>query len=83
MLPEIVLGINAPSPKQKEQMMDYTEKLERLDEHLMKHPTDYQARIAKLKAYSNAVDHKMYLRKVARLKKVAKYRRDYGSKFDE
>lgn len=80
MLPEIVLGINAPPPKQKEQMMDYAEKLERLDEHLMRHPTDYQARIAKLKTYSNAVDHELYLRKVARLKKVAEYRRDYGEK---
>ena len=80
MLPEIVLGINAPSPKQKEQMMDYTEKLERLTEHLMKHPADYQARIAQLKTYSNAIEHELYLRKIAKLKKVAKYRREYGEK---
>lgn len=61
--------------------MEYTEQLKRLDEHLLKHPKDYQARIARMKTYSNAVEHEMYLRKIARLKKIAKYRRERnGSK---
>lgn len=59
--------------------MDYTEKLERLDRHLAKHPKDYQSVIARMKTYSDAVEHEMYLKRIARLKKVAKYRRQYGS----
>lgn len=59
--------------------MDYNKKLERLDRHLADHPTDYQSVIARMKTYSDAVEHELYLRKVARLKKVAKYRREYGS----
>lgn len=55
--------------------MDYNERLKRLDEHLSKHPKDYQASIARLKTYSDAVEHQMYLRKVARLKRVAKFMR--------
>lgn len=60
--------------------MDYREKLERLDRHLAEHPKDYQSVIARIKTYSDAVEHEMYLRKIARLKKVAKYRREYGEK---
>ena len=60
--------------------MEYEERLERLDEHLVKHPTDYQARIARMKTYSNAVEHKRYLKKIERLKRVAEFRRRYGSK---
>lgn len=55
--------------------MDYMEKLQALTKHLEKHPTDYQASIAKLKAYSDAVEHQMYLRKIERLKRVAEFRR--------
>lgn len=55
--------------------MDYIKKLQALTKHLEKHPTDYQASIAKLKAYSDAVEHEMYLRKIERLKRVAEFRR--------
>lgn len=59
--------------------MDYIRKLEQIDKHLMEHPKDYQAVIARMKTYSNAVEHEMYLRKVQRLKKLAEYRREaYG-----
>lgn len=54
--------------------MDYIKKLEQIDKHLAQHPKDYQASIAKLKTYSDAVEHEMYLKKVARAKKVAYYR---------
>lgn len=59
--------------------MDYKDKLERLDEHLKRHPKDYQSVIARMKTYSDAAEHELYLRRVERLKKVAKYRRQYGS----
>lgn len=60
--------------------MDYIRKLEQIDEHLQKHPKDYQASIARLKTFSGAVEHEMYLRKVERLKRVAEYRRRYEQK---
>lgn len=60
--------------------MDYAKKLETLDRHLAEHPKDYQSVIARMKTYSDAVEHDMYLRRVERLKKVAKYRRQYGEK---
>ena len=57
--------------------MDYTKKLERIDRHLAEHPKDYQASIARLKTFSDAVEHEMYLKKIERLKRVAEYRREY------
>ena len=57
--------------------MDYTKKLEQIDRHLAEHPKDYQASIARLKTFSDAVEHQMYLKKVERLKRVAEYRRRY------
>lgn len=66
------------TPKRSEIFMDYETKLKRLDEHLSEHPKDYQAVIAKLKTYSDAVEHKRYLQKVERMKKLAEYRRIYG-----
>lgn len=55
-------------------IMDYYERLEKLDKHIAEHPKDYQSVIARLKTYSDAVDHEMYLRKIARIKKVERYR---------
>lgn len=55
--------------------MDYNERLAKLDKHIAEHPKDYQASIARLKTYSDAVEHQMYLRKIARLKRVAEFRR--------
>ena len=60
--------------------MDYEERLKKLDEHLQQHPTDYQAQIARLKTFSDAVEHQYYLKRIERMRKVAKYRREYGSK---
>lgn len=59
--------------------MDYNKKLEKLDRHLAENPKDYQSVIARMKTYSDAVEHQLYLRRIERLKKVAKYRREYGS----
>ena len=55
--------------------MDYIEKLERIDRHLSEHPRDYQSVIAKMKTYSDAVEHEMYLRRVERMKRLAEVRR--------
>ena len=55
--------------------MDYNERLDALERHLATHPKDYQASIARLKTYSDAVEHQMHLRKVERLKRVAEFRR--------
>lgn len=63
------------SPKPKRKVMDYIKKLERIDEHLKKHPADYQSVISRMKTYSNAVEHEMYLRKIERLKRMSDYRR--------
>ena len=60
--------------------MNYEEKLKDLDRHLAEHPKDYQAQIARLKARSDAIEHKRYLKKIERLKRVAEYRRAYEQK---
>lgn len=57
--------------------MEYGEKLKRLDRHLQEHPKDYQASIARLKTFSDAVEHEQYLKRIERLKRVAEYRREY------
>lgn len=59
----------------EELMMDYKERLERLDKHIEEHPKDYQAVIGRMKCYSDAVEHQMHLRKIARLKSIAEFRR--------
>ena len=57
--------------------MDYTEKLERLDNHIKRHPKDYQSVIARMKTYSDAVEHKIYLRRIERLRRISKHRREH------
>lgn len=59
--------------------MDYEKRLDSLNRHIAEHPTDYQAVIARLKLRSDAIEHEMYLRKTARLKRVAEFRRENGS----
>lgn len=60
--------------------MDYADKLERLDKHLKQHPKDYQSVIARMKTFSDAVEHEMYLKRIERIKKVERYRKQYGEK---
>lgn len=55
--------------------MDYNRKLQKLDKHLAEHPRDYQSVIARIKTFSDAVEHEQYKRKIARLKRVAEFRR--------
>lgn len=85
MLPQNVLGINAPPSVEGERgkrKMDYKEKLEKIDRHIAEHPKDYQSVIARMKTFSDAVDNDIHNRRVARMKKVMKYMRgeEDGSK---
>lgn len=55
--------------------MEYKERLRRLDAHLSEHPKDYQAVIARIKTYSDYVEHERRKAVNEKLKKVAYYRR--------
>lgn len=63
-----------PTPCKGRKNMNYLEKLDNLDRHIEEHPSDYQAVIARLKTASDAYEHQLYLRKIARLKRVAEIR---------
>lgn len=70
--------------------MDYIEKLERMDEHLKRHPHDYQTVIAKMKLASDIYDHQLKRKRDERLKRLAEIKRRlreedeaHGYKFDE
>lgn len=60
--------------------MDYEKKINGLQNHLRQNPKDYQAVIGLLKARSDAIEHEIHEAKIERLKKVAKYRREYNEK---
>lgn len=60
--------------------MDYIDKLKRLDDHIRRHPKDYQSVISRMKTFSDAVEHEMYLKRIERIKKVERYRKEYGEK---
>lgn len=55
--------------------MDKAEKVLKLERHLKDHPTDYQAVVAHLKARSDAIEHRAYLKMVERKKRLAEVRR--------
>ena len=70
--------------------MDYIQKLERMDEHLKRHPHDYQTVIARLKLASEAIDYERHKRASMRLKRLAEIKRQlreedesHGYKFNE
>lgn len=62
--------------------MKYIERVERLEEHLKEHPTDYQAVIALLKRRSDLIEHRAWLRMIERKKAVAEVRRQRREKED-
>ena len=55
--------------------MNYTEKLQRMDNHLREHPHDYQTVISRLKVASEAFDYEQKKKLSIRLKRVAEVRR--------
>ena len=56
--------------------MNYIKKLEQIDAHLEEHPTDYQSVVSRLITYSKAIDQERKERVNARLREVAKYRKE-------
>ena len=52
----------------------YLPKVKRLQKHVIEHPNDYQAVVALLKAKSDEIEHRMYLKRIERLKKLSKVR---------
>ena len=55
--------------------MDYVKKLDRMDEHLKRHPHDYQTVIARLKTASEAYDYVKKKQRDERLKRLAEIKR--------
>lgn len=51
------------------------DKITKLQKHIKENPTDYQAVIALMQAKSDAIDRKMYEKRIDAIKKVAHYRR--------
>lgn len=55
--------------------MKYAERVVRLEKHLETHPTDYQAVVAHLKARSDLIEHRIYLKTNERKKRLAEIKR--------
>lgn len=58
-------------------MNKYEERVEKLKTHLRSNPHDYQAQIGLLKARSDVIDHDIYLKQIAKKKKIAEAKRIY------
>ena len=52
-------------------------------EHLETNPTDYQTKISLLKARSDLIEHERRNRQIAKLKKIAEYRKLLGGNHEE
>lgn len=55
--------------------MDYIKKIERINNHLRQHPSDYQSVIARMKLVSDAFDYEQKKKADYRLKRIAEVRR--------
>lgn len=74
----------------RKKTMDYIEKLDKMDEHLTRHPHDYQTVIARLKLASDIYDHQVDKIRQMRLERLAEIKRQmreedeaHGNKSDE
>lgn len=56
-------------------MDKYQTRVENLKKHLRANPHDYQAQIGLLKARSDMIDHDMYLKQIAKKKRIAEAKR--------
>lgn len=59
----------------RKKLMDYIEKLQRMDEHLKRHPSDYQTVISRLKLASDIYDHQKEKQKNERLRRLSEIKR--------
>lgn len=62
--------------------MKYEDKVDRLEDHLKDHPTDYQAVVALLKRRSDMIEHQAWLRMIERKRRVAEVRKERREKRD-
>lgn len=61
--------------------MEIRERLERLHEHVQKHPKDYQSVIAEMIMRSDYIEHEIHEKSIVRLREIAeirKRRREYA-----
>lgn len=63
--------------------MDYTKKLQTMDEHLSRHPHDYQTVIARLKLASKAYDYEVKKKRDERLKRLAEIKKKLREEDEE
>lgn len=57
-------------------MDKYDEKVNRIMAHLEEHPHDWQSKVALLVANSDRIEHRGHARQIARLKEVARIRKE-------
>ena len=63
--------------------MDYEKKLQTMDEHLSRHPHDYQTVIARLKLASEAYDYEVKKKRDERLKRLAEIKKKLREEDEE
>ena len=63
--------------------MDYEKKLQTMDEHLSRHPHDYQTVIARLKLASEAYDYAVKRKRDERLKRLAEIKKKLREEDEE
>ncbi len=55
--------------------MEYEDRMARISAHLLNHPNDYQSRIALYKINSDRIEHKRYLKRIEKRKRIAESKR--------
>lgn len=73
----------APPLHKGENQMDYVKKLQTMDEHLARHPHDYQTVIARLKLASEVYDHQVWKTRQERLKRLSEIKKRLKEEDDE
>ena len=63
--------------------MDYVKKLQTMDEHLARHPHDYQTVIARLKLASEVYDNQVRKTRQERLKRLSEIKKRLKEEDDE
>lgn len=64
-------------------MEKHIKRVQSLDAHVKEHPKDYQAVVALLKARSDAIEHRAWLRMIERKKAVAEIRKERRNRHGE
>lgn len=64
-------------------LMDYSKKINKMEEHLKSHPGDYQTQISLLKVRSDAYQNRMYQRRIYRMKRLAEVKKQLKGEQNE